>query len=93
MYRGQNDLSCSIALKMSCNARDASPLHRNFPIMACLQQWSYGVSFTFGAHNGQQSNFLYPDGHVMPMEFDFRGLGQTLFSSNIEWDIYTTMYP
>lgn len=87
----QNDYAHAIALKLDANAKPNAK-GRYFPTMACLQEWAYGGASSYGAHNGEMSNILYPDGVVIRCEYPFRATGSQIFLSN-SWYTITTLHP
>ena len=91
VYREQNDINCYVAIKNSYNSPPLSKGGRWYPTMACLQQWGIGGIAIYGAHNGLRSNFVYSDGGVKTMDYNFRASGASLFASSALWAIFTTI--
>ncbi len=89
IYKSQHDSNKFISLLLTPNMKFASPLKRDFPIMGCLQEWGYGGSYAYGAHEGKLSHLLYADGRIAPIEFDFRTTGSRIFGSTAPWQIIT----
>ncbi len=92
IYKSQNDSQRAISLLLTPNLRYASPLQRNFPIMGCLQEWGYGGTSSYGAHDGKMSNLVFADGTVKTLEYDFRTNGVQLFNNATCWTLISNLY-
>lgn len=91
IYKQQHDTNCFVALKMSFNSRPQTANGRNYPVMACLQEWGYWNSSSYGAHSGTLSNFAYADGRVMPLEYEYKNNAISLFRSGTVWSLFTQL--
>jgi len=92
IYREQNDYIQMIAYLLDYNQPPDGRTRKHYPIMGCLQEFLVGTGpFSYGGHEGEMSNLVFPDGRVIPFKHPFREHYDQIFRSHV-WEEMTTMY-